>query len=151
MRSSRYVSYEIWLDVYQSYSITIQLRTEKSIFHQFLRRIRSFSFGVYPKIKELYSSRRFLHTQNSDPGKFIHVHRGASLIYSWCRVVISIIFNIWSITGQFWDQIRIPRLFFIINNGSGSIRDEFHIISRFSSKWRSHHRPWFQVFTVKFP
>ena len=151
LKSNRYVSYEIWLDLHQSYSITSQLRTEKSIFHQFLKGIRSFSFGVHPKIKELYSSRRFLHTQNGAPGKFLHVHQSADLIYSWCRLIISIIFNTGSISGQFWAQIRIPRAVLILNNGSRSIQDEFYMMSKFSLKWRSHHRPWFQVLIIKFP
>ena len=148
-KSRRYVSYEISLDLYPSYSITSQLKTEKSIFHQFLKGIRSFSFGVYSKIRELYPSRRFLHIQNGAPGKFFHVHRGAFLIYSWCRLIISIIFNLGSIPGQFWAKIQIPRPFFILNNGSGSIRAEFYMMSKFSSKWRSHHRPLVQGFTVK--
>ena len=148
-KCSRYVSYEIWLDLYLPHSRTCQLRTEKSNFHQFLEGIRSFSFGVYSKIRELYPSRRFLHIQNGAPGKFFHVHRGAFLIYSWCRLIISIIFNIGSIPGQFWAQIQIPRPFFILNNGPGSIRDEFYMMSKISSKWPSHHRPLEQGLTVK--
>ena len=150
-RSSRYVSYEISLDLYPSYSITSQLRTEKLIFQQFLKRIRSFSFGVYSKIRELYPSRRFLHTQNSDPAKFFPMHQAAFLIYSWCRVIIYIFFNFRLLLTQFWTQIRVPRQFLILNNGSGSISAGFCMMSKFSSKWRFHHRPWFQILAVEFP
>ena len=83
--------------------------------------LRVIAFGLHPKIRELYPSRRFLHTQNNDPGKLFPMHQAAFLTYSWCRVIISIIFNSGSLPTQFWAQIRIPRLFFILNNGSRSI------------------------------
>ena len=50
--------------------------------------LRVIAFEIYPKIRELYPSRRFLHIQNGAPGKFFHVHRGAFLIYSWFRMII---------------------------------------------------------------
>ena len=115
------------------------------------RALRVIAFGLHPKIREVYPSRRFLHTQNSDPGKFFPMHQAASLIYSWCRVIISIIFNSGSLPTQFWAQIQILRLFFILNNVSGSIQNEFYMMSKFLSKWRSHHRPLFHGLTIKSP
>ena len=63
------------------------------------------------------------------------MHRGAFVIYWWCRVVNSIIFNSGSLPGQFWAQIMIPRPFFILENVSKSTRDEFYMMSKISSKW----------------
>ena len=65
------------------------------------RLYESLAFALHPKIKELYPSQRFLDTQNGAPGKFFYVHWDAFLIYSWCRLIISIIFAIVSIPGQF--------------------------------------------------
>ena len=105
------------------------------------RALRVIAFGLYPKIRELYPSRRFLNIQNNAPGKFIHVHRGAFLIYSWFRQIISKILNSRSLPGQFWAQIRIPRSFFILKDVSKLTRDEFYIMSKIPSKWHPQHRP----------
>ena len=61
--------------------------------------------------------------------------RGAFLIYSWCRVRISIIFISGSLPRRFWAQIRIPRPYFILKDVPTSTRDEFYMMSKISSKW----------------
>ena len=59
-----------------------------------------------------------------------------------CPDIISIIFDSASFPGQFWMKIQISRPFFILNDGSGSIGDEFYIMSKFSSKWQCNKSPW---------